>query len=67
MEQPDGISIENVTRDAYTILGTNGVIRSADKHSCAECTHKYKKTSDIIAGQDPAAIVGVMKTIQCQT
>lgn len=59
MEQPDGIPVESVTRYAFMVLGANGVIRSADKHSCAECTHKYKKTADIITGDDPAAIVGI--------
>lgn len=59
LEQPDAISIENVTRHAFTALGSNGVIRSADKHSCTECTHQYKKTADIITGEDPAAIVGI--------
>ena len=29
-------------------MGENGIIRAADQHACAECTQRYKKTSDVV-------------------
>ena len=55
----NGIPIEEVTRQAFIQLGDNGVIKCAQNHSCSECTHKYKETADRIAGDDPAAVLGV--------
>ena len=40
------------------MLGENGIIRAADKHTCSECTQVYKRTADIITGDDPAAVAG---------
>jgi len=40
-------------------LGESGIICSADHHQCAECTHAYKATADILTGDDPAGVVGV--------
>ena len=59
MELNDGLAIDEVTKEAFNILGENGLIRASDKHSCSECTQKYKATSDIDNGADPAAVVGV--------
>ena len=56
---PDAMSIDNVTKEAFNTLGENGLIHSADQHSCSECTHQYKKTADIITGDNPAALVGI--------
>lgn len=50
---------EDLTGQAFAALGKDGIIQSADQHSCAECTHKYKKTADRITEDDPAAIIGV--------
>jgi hypothetical protein len=58
LELWDGLSIDEVTKEAFELLGENGIIRAADKHACSECTHIYKKTSDIITGDDPAAVTG---------
>ena len=56
----DGLAIDEVTKEAFEILGENGMIQAADQHSCSECTHKYKSTPDIISGNnDPASLVGV--------
>ncbi|TFK32970.1 hypothetical protein BDQ12DRAFT_572305, partial [Crucibulum laeve] len=57
LELLDGLPINDVTRHAFSVLGENGVIRNAEDHSCDECTHKYKRTADIITGDDPAAVV----------
>jgi hypothetical protein len=48
-----------VAQKAYESLGEQGKIRSAAGHMCAECTHLYKKASDIITENNPAAVVGV--------
>jgi hypothetical protein len=54
----DGLAIDEVTREAFEILGEDGIIRAANQHACSECTHKYKHTSDVIT-EDPAALAGV--------
>ena len=46
VEMPNGISIEEVTKQAFIQLGDSGVISSAHNHSCSECTHEYKETAD---------------------
>jgi hypothetical protein len=58
LELRDGLAIDEVTKEAFKILGENGIIRAADKHSCSECTHQYKKKADILTADDPAALVG---------
>ena len=59
MELQDGLHIEDVTKQAFTQLGENGVIRSAENHFCSECTHQYKATADRITGGDSAAVLGI--------
>ena len=61
LELQDGLAISDVTRQAYSILGENVVICAADQHTCKECTQPYKKTADIITGDNPAALVGMDK------
>ena len=55
----DGLAINEVTKEAFEVLGENGKIQAANQHSCSECTHKYKSTPDIISDNDPATVVGV--------
>ena len=57
-EFDDGPNIKEVTTQAYSLLGENGIIRAADQHACADCTQEYKKTSDVVF-DDPAAVVGI--------
>ena len=59
LEIQDGLAIDDVTKQAFSILGENGIIRAADQHSCQECTQPYKRTADIITEDDPAALVGI--------
>jgi hypothetical protein len=59
VELQDGLAIDEVTKEAFELLGENGIIWPADKHVCAECTQSYKHTSDRISNIDPAAVVGV--------
>ena len=59
MELQDPLAIDDVTKEAFELLGENGIIRPADQHACAECTQAYRHTSDIMPNVDPAAVVGV--------
>jgi hypothetical protein len=59
LELQDGLAIDDVTKQAFSVLGENGIIRAADQHTCQECTQPYKRTADIITGDDPAALVGI--------
>jgi hypothetical protein len=59
LELQDGLAIDDVAKQAFSILGENGLIRAADQHTCQECTQPFKKTADIITGDDPAALVGI--------
>jgi hypothetical protein len=59
LELNDGLEIDEVTKEAFNILGEKGVIRGAHEHSCTQCTQKYKARSDININADPTAVVGV--------
>ena len=59
VELQDGLTIDEVTKEAFSLLGENGIIRAADKHACGECTQKYKSAEDMLPNVDPAGIVGV--------
>ncbi|KAF8235457.1 hypothetical protein L208DRAFT_1257159 [Tricholoma matsutake] len=54
----DGLAIDEVTKEAFAILGANGVIRVAGGHTCSECTHEYKLMANVIPGSDPLATAG---------
>ena len=57
----DGLDINDVVAEAFSILGENGAIRSSNGHECSDCAHIYKATADVIplAGDDPAAVIGI--------
>ena len=55
---PDGLAIDEVTKEAFEVLGDNGRIAAAHQHTCLDCTQKYRKTADVI-NEDEAAMVGV--------
>ena len=40
-------------------MDESGIIYATDLHTCQECTQPYKRTADIITGDDPAALVGI--------
>jgi hypothetical protein len=61
VEFDDGLNIKEVTTQAFSILGENGMIRAADRHACPECTQKRNKTSNVVF-DDPAAVVGMDAT-----
>jgi len=54
----DGLAIDEVVKEAFAILGGNGVITAAENHSCSECTQEYKQHVDII----PATIAAAAAT-----
>jgi hypothetical protein len=56
----DKLGIDEVTQEAFEVLGEQGIIRAADRHACKECTQEYKHMADVISSnQDPAGVVGV--------
>jgi hypothetical protein len=56
----DNLAIGEITKEAFLVLGENGVIRAADQHACSECTHDYIATpSDTTPTTLSAAVVGV--------
>jgi CxC5 like cysteine cluster associated with KDZ transposases/CxC6 like cysteine cluster associated with KDZ transposases len=60
LELPERLSIDQVTKQTFDILGEDGIIRSAEGHHCEECTHKYKAQADVIPEEEnPAGVVGV--------
>jgi CxC5 like cysteine cluster associated with KDZ transposases len=50
----DNLKIDEVTKEAFDILGNNGLITAASNHSCSECTHEYKQTADTLPGENVA-------------
>jgi CxC5 like cysteine cluster associated with KDZ transposases len=55
----DGLAIDEVTKQAFEILGGRGIIKTASQHSCSECTQKYRATTNAIGVNNPAAVVGM--------
>ncbi|EDR02989.1 uncharacterized protein LACBIDRAFT_331922 [Laccaria bicolor S238N-H82] len=60
-EFDDGLNIKEVTTQAFSLLGEDGIIRASEKHACDECTQKCRETSDAVFN-NPAAVVGVDAT-----
>ena len=54
----DGLAIDEVTKEAFEVLGANGIIRVTGEHKCSECTQEYKATADIIPTSNSMATVG---------
>ena len=63
IELQDGLKIDEVTKEAFNVLGQNGIILGADQHACDECTQPYKSAADTFSGSDPAGVVGVDRNI----
>ena len=52
--------MDEVTQTAFIALGNNGIIQSAENHSCDECSQPYRATSNVILNpNDPSAVLGV--------
>jgi len=52
LELDHNLKTSEVTEQAFNILGQNGHIHSATGHTCAECTHRYKSTVDVMPPDD---------------
>ncbi len=59
LELEDGIALDQVTKQVFSILGNRGIIRAADNHHCSECTQMYKPQTDSFSLFDSAATLGV--------
>ena len=55
----DGLAIDEVTKEAFELLGQNGIILPAKEHHCSARTHPYKRTTDIRIFNDLAATLEV--------
>jgi hypothetical protein len=55
----DRLSIDEVTKEAFNVLGADGVIGYAEEHSCPECTHKFKRSADTIPDGNVADMLGM--------
>ena len=42
LELNENLPIDEVTREAFTALGQNGIIYAANDHPCSECTQPYR-------------------------
>jgi hypothetical protein len=54
----DKLSIDEVTKEAFNVLGENGLVRASDKHACKECTQNYRQPLAMAPNDDPSAVVG---------
>ena len=55
VELQDGLAIDDVTKEAFSLLGENGIITAADQHACKECTQPYKHTADVLPEVDQSS------------
>ena len=61
----DNLAIDEITKEAFSIIGENGVIRAADQHACSECTHDYiGTTSNNTPNASSAAVAGVDEDVE---
>ena len=49
VELNDALNIKEVTAEAFSLLGENGIIRAADKHSYEDCTQTYRPVTETSA------------------
>ncbi|KAF8341700.1 hypothetical protein F5887DRAFT_1062457 [Amanita rubescens] len=55
----DNLSIDEVTKEAYHILGEGGVIRASNGHACKECTQKHMKNINAQINNNQSGVVGM--------
>ena len=53
-ETNDNPSIDDLTHDAFAILGEGGAMRLSDKHTCSECTQECKAVADFLPAANDA-------------
>jgi len=54
----DKLGIDEVTKEAFSVLGNNSQIIAANHYSCTECSQEYKKTADTLNDNGPALASG---------
>lgn len=64
---PDKLQIDEVTKEAFSVLGNDGLITAASQHSCTECTQEYKATPDTFPNEDPTVASGSRRNVAHQT
>ena len=58
LELWEDLNIHQVITEAFAKLGNTGIIQSGKNHSCAKYSQPYKHTTDFMANEDPAAVIG---------
>ncbi|KAF8955746.1 hypothetical protein BDZ97DRAFT_1673198 [Flammula alnicola] len=58
LELRENLNINEVTKEAYSILGNTGILEDAKDHACSQCSQPYKANADSIVNSDPAAVMG---------
>ena len=56
VELQDGLAIDDVTKEAFSLLDENGIIYAANQHACKECTQPYKHTADALPEAGPEIV-----------
>jgi hypothetical protein len=59
LELEDNLALDQITKQAFEVLGDRGIIRAADHHHYSECTQKYKAQTNQVLFYDAAATVGI--------
>ncbi|KIM36123.1 hypothetical protein M413DRAFT_78620, partial [Hebeloma cylindrosporum] len=54
----EDLNIHEVVTQAFAKLRKTEIIEPGRKHSCSECTQAYKHTTNFMANEDPAAVIG---------
>src|SRR5258705_2173181 len=47
----DNLPIDEVTKEAFHILGERGIVRAADEHSHKECTQKFRRSEAVSSSE----------------
>ena len=58
LELQEDLNIHQVITEAFAKLENTGIIQSGKNHLCAESSQPYKHTTDFMANEDPAAVIG---------
>ena len=58
LELQEDLNIHQVVTEAFAKLGNTGIIQSGKNHLCADSSQPYKHTTDFMANEDPAAVIG---------
>ncbi|KAF8966836.1 hypothetical protein BDZ97DRAFT_1639961, partial [Flammula alnicola] len=54
LELRENLNINEVTKEAYSILGNTGILEDAKDHACSQCSQPYKANADSIVNTNVA-------------